>query len=495
MIRRVLVTGTVALATLLGPAAGAALAAPPSLRAADATDATAPTLSTGSVRPGVSFTLTPSQSCPAADGEQVVLISYTDSEETTYQLATQVTDDDGSWDAIPLRIPVTGLDDTGSWLDAGVATGAGTIDVLCLNSDFVMAGASRTSFSPLAPDQRQAVLEDPDDDGDDPGDDAGDDNVTLTYAPAALTVAGKAAAVNVTPALAQPGDSITVAPVDVCAGTSARTARIQVSPATPGEDEDPGDDSGDDPGDAGGDDGGDGGDGVTGLGAEADPDAILTTEVLATDGTWPSTELKIPAGAPLGDYAVIVDCLDGGQAISSRYDAAPLALGTVVAGDPVCSAKGATVRLTGTYPDTLVTGDGDDLELPATLRLSGAGPWNVSLDSSLTEGLVLKKKISCPEPDYELTVPKTAVSTSGAVRARICNTGDASARALLQVAAKGKKFVTVDRQTLDDGDCAWLDGGKVKKGGSARARVLLDPPGQGVTDQEVSKSFTVRRKG
>ena len=494
MIRRVLVTGTVALATLLGPAAGAALAAPTPLRATDATDAAAPTLSIGSVRPGVSFTLTPPQGCPTDEGEQVVLISYTDSDETTYQLATQVTDDDGSWDATTLRIPVTGLDDTGSWLDAGVATGAGTVDVLCLNSDFAMAGAAKAGFSAMAPDQRQAVLNDPGDDGDDPDDDTGDDNVTLTYAPAALTVTGKAAAVKVSPGLAQPGDSITVAPVDVCAGTPAQTARIQVSPATPGEDEDPGDDSGDDPGDDG-DNGGEGGDGVTGLGAEADPDAILTTEVPVADRTWPSTALTIPSGAPLGDYAVIVDCLDAGQAISSRYDAAPLALGTIVAGDPVCSANGASVRLTGTYPDTLVNGDGDELDLPATVRLSGAGPWNIALDSSLTEGLMLKKKVSCPEPDYELTVPKTAVSATGAVRARICNTGEASARALLQVATKGKKFVTVDRQTLADGDCAWLDGGKVKKGSSARGRVLLDPPGQGATDQEVSKSFTVRRKG
>jgi hypothetical protein len=493
MIRRVLVTGTVALATLLGPAAGAALAAPQTLRA---TDATAPTLSTVSVRPGVSFTLTPPQGCPADQGEQVVLISYTDSDETTYQLATQVTQDDGSWDATALRIPVTGLDDTGSWLDAGVAAGPGTIDVLCLNSDFVMAGAGRSGSSAMAPDQRQALMDPPTGVLDDDPDDDSGDNVTLTYAPAALTVTGTAAAVNLTPALAEPGDSITVAPVDDCAGTAARTARVQISPATPGEDEDPGDDGGDDgDGGDGGGDGGDDGGAITGLGAEADPNAILTTEVAITDGAWPSTALKIPAGTPLGDYAVVVDCLDTDHEVSSRYDAAPLALGTVVAADPVCSANGATVRLTGTYPDTLVTGAGDDLDLPATLRLSGAGPWDISLDSSLTEGLVLKKKISCPEPDYELTVPKTTVSGTGAVRARICNTGEASARALLQVAAKGRKFVTVDRQTLDDGDCAWLDGGKVKKGSTARGRVLLDPPGQGASDQEVSKAFTVRRKG
>jgi hypothetical protein len=491
MIRRVLVTGTVALATLLGPAAGAALAAPAGLRALDAT---APTLSTTSVRPGVSFTLTPPQSCPADEGEQTVLISYTDSDETTYQLATQTTDADGGWDATTLRIPVTGLDDTGSWLDAGVAAGPGTVDVLCLNSDFAMAGTGRSGFSAMAADQRQRVLDDDGDDaGGDDGDDGSDDNVTLTYASAALTVAGKAAAAEVTPALAQPGDSITVAPVDACGAASARTARIQISPATPSDDEDPGDDSGDN-GDDGGD-GGDDGDAISGLGAEADPDAILTTEVAVAGGTWPSTDLKIPSGAALGDYAVIVDCLDAAQEISSRYDATALALGTIVAGDPICSANGASVRLTGTYPDSLVTGGGDELDLPATLRLSGAGPWNISLDSSLTEGLLLKKKISCPEPDYELTVPKTAVSATGAVRARICNTGEAPARALLQVATKGKKFITVDRQTLSDGDCAWLDGGKVKKGNTARGRVLLDPPGQGTTDQEVSKAFTVRRKG
>ncbi|GAA3633228.1 hypothetical protein GCM10022223_59500 [Kineosporia mesophila] len=463
MIRRVLVTGSVTLAVMLTSGSGLALAA-----AQDDT-AAAPTLSATSVRPGTSFTVTPPQPCPSAGGEQDVFVTYTDSEGTTYQLDLLTTDENGAWDATTVRLPVTGPDENGAWDSAEVAAGPGTVDVLCLSSAYVMA-RNVSSFSATAPDRLgQQVI-----DSDDPGDDEG--GVTLTYAPAALTVSGSAARVNLTPGLAGPGDTVTVSPVDVCAA-AATTARIQVSPAALSDD-----------------DNGDDGD-VTGLGAEADPNAIVTTEVDIAGNTWPSTQLPIPDDADLGDYGVTVDCLAADQEISSRYESAPLALGTVTAGTPVCSAKGAAVRLTGTYPDTLVTGGDDELDLPATLRLTGAGPWSVSLASALTDGVVLKQKFTCPAPDYELTVPKTAVSSGGAVRARVCNTGDAAARAVLQVATKGRSFATVERQVLEKGECTWLDGGSVKKGDSARGRVLLDPPGKGSTDQEVAHTFTVRRKG
>ncbi len=158
----------------------------------------------------------------------------------------------------------------------------------------------------------------------------------------------------------------------------------------------------------------------------------------------------------------------------------------------MCSAKGATVRLSGSYPSALTSGD-DELELPATVRFKGSGPWTLRVDSALTGAALLKQKVACPEPDYELTVSKTGLSASGAVRARVCNTGDASARALLQVAAKGKKFATVDRELLGVDDCSWLTGSKVKKGSSVRARVLIDPEGKGSTDQDVEHTFNVRR--
>ncbi|GLY33632.1 hypothetical protein [Kineosporia sp. NBRC 101731] len=482
MIRRVLVTGSVTLAVMLTSGSGLALAA-----AQDDT-AAAPTLSATSVSPGTSFTVTPPQPCPSASGAQDVFVTYTDSEDTTYQLDLLTTDDSGAWDATTVRLPVTGPDENGAWNSAGVAAGPGTVDVLCLDSAYMMAAGDASSFSSAAPGrigQRMIDPDDPDDPGDDP-DDPGDDEdgVTLTYAPAALTVSGNPARVNLTPSLVVPGGTVAVSPVDVCAA-AATTARIEVSPAALSDDG--GDDSGDGSGDGSDDD-------VAGLGAEADPNAIVTTEVDITGNTWAATQLPIPDDAPLGDYGVTVDCLDAAQEISSRYESAPLALGTVTAGPPVCSAKGATVRLTGTYPDTLMTGD-DELDLPATLRLSGAGPWPVSLTSALTDGVVLKQKFSCPAPDYEMTVPKTSVSSAGAVRARVCNTGDAAARAVLQVATRGRAFATVERQVLEKGECAWLDGGSVKRGDSARGRVLLDPPGHGATDQEVAHSFTVRRKG
>lgn len=444
MIRRALVTGTLAIATVLGTTSGWAQAA------------AAPELSTQAVRPGTAFTLTPPNGCPAEAGEQVVSISFTDSEDTTFQLAALTTDSSGSWGRTTLRAPVAGLDETGSWDSAAVAAGLGRVDVTCLDSDYSTA----------------------DDDPDDPDDpNSEDENATLSYEAVPLTISGAPARVRVTPSLVKPGESITVAPVDVCdtSGKAPLTARLEVSPVVLGSDPDDSDD-------------------VDGLGAEADAGAVLSTPLELTDGTWPTTKLKIPDDAAEGDYAVTVDCLDSDQEITSRYQAASLGLGTITAGAPVCTGKGASVRLTGSYPGTLVTGDADELALPTTLRLTGAGPWNVTLDSSLTEGLLLKQKVACPEPDYEMTVSKTGLTSGGAVRARVCNTGDADARALLQVAAKGKKFVTVERQVLKDGVCAWFDGGKVKKGDSAKARVLLDPPGAGSTDLEVEHTFTVRRR-
>ncbi|GAB6900276.1 hypothetical protein [Kineosporia succinea] len=488
MVRRVLATGaigTVALAMLLGP--GAALA-----HAADDDTAPAPTLSATSVRAGTSFTVTPPQSCPSAYGQQGVLITYSDAEDTTYQLGLLMTDDNGNWGPATVRLPVTGPDGAGGWDPSSVTAGTGTVDVLCLSSEYVTAAAPATfsSLSGASSSPTRLVRTAPDDDGDsDDGDDA-DDGTTLTYAPAALTSAGRAARISAKPALAQPGDSLTVAPVDVC-GAPATTARIQVSPVALADD-DPGDSDDDGSGDG---DTGDDSDDIDGLGAGADPSAVATTEVDVSNGTWGSTRLPLPDDAPLGDYGITVDCLDSSQEISSRYESAPLALGTLKAAAPVCSAKGATVRLTGTYPGTLATGTGDETELPSTLKLSGTGPWNVALNSALTDGALLRQKVACPEPDYELTVTKPSVTSKGLVRARICNTGDGTVTALLQVAGKNRKFATVERTSLNDGDCAWLDGGKVKRGGSASARVVLDPVGKGTADQEVATTFTVRRKG
>ncbi|MBT0767287.1 hypothetical protein KIH74_00010 [Kineosporia sp. J2-2] len=519
MIRRVLVTGTVTLATLLGPAAGIALAAPRAVSAANGGTASAPQLSAASVRPGLAFTVTPPEGCPASGEEQGVFITFTDSEDTTHQLAILTTDEHGTWGPATVRLPVVGLDDSGSWDAAEVAEGKGSLDVLCVSSDYVMAGA-RPGFSSMNQNQNQgqgqAVIDPPphaleNDPENDPDDDSGDDDsgdsVTLTYASAALTVTGDAAQVSVTPGIARPGGRVTVAPVDIC-GAGSSTARLQVIPVTAGDDsgDDDGDDDGDDPGDdsdgsGDSDDSGDGDDGdedetdVSGLGAEADPDSVVTTEVKISGSAWPATQLTVPDDAEPGDYAVTVDCLDSLQDITSRYQAVPFAVGTVVAAAPVCGTAGASVRVTGTYPETLVTADGDELSLPATLKFVGAGPWTFFLDSALTDGLLLKQQVTCPVPDYELTVPKASVSSSGAVQARICNTGEADARALLQVRTKKGKWITVDRKLLDDGDCAWLDGGTVKKGGSARGRVLIDPPGKGSTDLAVEKTFTVRRKG
>ncbi|MCD5316748.1 DUF4625 domain-containing protein [Kineosporia babensis] len=491
MIRRVLITGTVTVATLLGPAAVMALAAP------------VPTLSVQKVRPGTSFTLTPPTPCPSAMGEQVVYITYTDSEETTHQLAALSTDSSGGWGATSLRLPVAGLDSSGEWDDPAVAAGPGTVDVSCLDADYVAAGTA-PGFSSRMPGQvSQAIidppvrqLDEPEDD-DPPSDDDG--NVTQTYEPVSLAAAGTPAQVSVSRSIAEPGAAISVAPVDVCDASAAQptSARIQISPTMPVDDSgDSGSDDSDDSGnsDNSGDPDDDGSEELEGLGAEADPEAIVTVPLELTAGTWQRTKITIPEDAPLGDYAVAVDCLDSSMNITSSYAGSPLALGTATAAAPVCSTKGATVRLTGSYPEAVLN-DEDELTLPATLRLNGSGPWSFTLESALTGAQLLKQKVSCPQPDYELTVPKTALTSAGVVRARVCNTGDADARALLQVALKGKKFATVDRQLLKDGDCTWLDGGKVKKGSSAKARVVIDPAGKGTTDQEVEHSFKVRRKG
>jgi hypothetical protein len=457
MIRRAIGTTLVGLCALTGPLAVSALAA-------DVDPAAAPlTLSVASVRPGVSFTVGAEANCPPEFGVQSVELSFTDSEGNSSPIGSVPTGADGSWSDVAVRLPVNGLDESGGWLDSQVAAGAGTVDAVCLapdtSADDPDGDGGDTSTDP----------DDPSTDPTDPGDDGGGDSdgtddgvITLTYASTSLTATGSAAALAVSPALGSAGGSITVTPAEGCAGTGAAAVAIAVRAigASDGADHEPG-------------------------------EPLVTASATTTEaGLWQPVSITLPAGASTGDYAVSADCRRH-DVIASSYDAATLALGTVLISAPVCTATGAGTRVSGSYSGAIAGGD-DGLSLPTTLKLAGDGPWRVQVHSDITGQLLASRTLTCAHPRFDVDVAKTGVSKAGEVRARACNTGRAPVVAVLQV-FKGKSAETVDRQSLAAGDCAWLEGGKLTKGKDAKAQVLLDPPGKGGSDTDVAEKFTVHR--
>lgn len=430
MLRRLVVTAVTGLCALAGPAAAPALAA------------TAPvvTLSTASVRPGVAFTATAEAGCPAGGGVQDVDFTFTDSTGTTVGVGTTQTDEDGSWAGATLQLPVTGIDDDGDWVTDPVATGPGSVTATCYGSE--------ESNDPG-----------PDDDGsdDDGSDDDGDGVVTETYSPVALSVSGPAAALSLDATLVQPGDTVTVTPGAPCPGA----ADVEVDLVALGDD------------------------------AATAEEAAATTD---GSGAWPAVTLTLPDDAEAGDYGITADCVSGDETLAS-YAGAGLGVGTLRLGAPDCGGSPVTARLTGTFDGAVagvspLRGKARAVRAPATVRFGGRGPWDVTLRSAVTGTHLLATTVTCPEADYELDVPRTGVTGSGTIRARVCNTGNAPVGAALQV-RPGKRFTEVDDAALDAGDCTWLAGGRVARGDSVAARVVLDAPGAG--DDEVSASFTARR--
>jgi hypothetical protein len=459
MMRRAIGTTLAGLCALTGPLAVSALAD-------DADPAPAPlTLSVATVRPGVPFTAS-GTGCPAESGLQTVDFSFTDSEGGSSEMGTAQTGADGTWSATSVQLPVDGVDADGGWLAAQVASGAGTVDAVCLAPDTSaddpgddLSGASAPSTEATDPGDDDG---DPGDDSGDPGDDSGEDGtgdgvITMAYS-SPLTVAGSAAQLTITPTVADAdaGNSVTVTPSEACSGTGV--ASVELS--------------------------------ITALGDDPSAPPTPATATTSDSGVWPPVSITLPADAASGDYAVSANCLRNGV-VTSSYDAEPLALGTVAVSAAVCTAGGAAARVTGSY-DGLIASSDDGLSLPATLKLNGDGPWKVQVRSDVTDQLLATRTLTCAHPRFDVDVPKTGVSKSGQVRARACNSGRAPVDAVLQI-VKGKKGQTVDRQTLKPGACAWLEGGKVAKGKVAKAQVLLDPPGKGSSDTDVAQKFSVRR--
>jgi hypothetical protein len=213
------------------------------------------------------------------------------------------------------------------------------------------------------------------------------------------------------------------------------------------------------------------------------PTASVTT---STSGTW-STSLAVPAGTDTGDYAVTATCSVGG-AVTSSYDAEPLALGTVRIGPATCGARSAFAPLTGTYTGDLA-GKGD-VSLPSKFPLNGDGPWKISLRSATTGQVLAARTVSCAKLRYELGTTKPGLSDANKPRVRVCNTGRSPVTAILKL-WKGKEFQKADAEVLDAGECVWLEGPRLDKGGQAKAQVLIDAPGKGSDD--VVETFTVKR--
>jgi hypothetical protein len=473
MIRRAIGTTLVGLCALTGPFASSALA--------DAGDPSI-TPSVSTARAGVPFTVSSDTDCPTAYGAQTVEFSFTDSGGTSVPAGSLTTGDDGSWTAASVQIPVAGLDGTGAWSDPDLSLGAGTLDAVCIAPDTSSDGLTAdTSADTSAGASTEA--DDPGDDGDDPGDDSdgtdptddgSDDVITQSYASAALTLGQAAAQLTASAGLVQPGAAVSVTPAEACSGTGVFDVDLSITAINQA-----GDDS-DDP--TGSDD----------SDTEPGADPIVTSSVTTSaGGSWTPVSLVVPKNAATGDYAVSATCSQN-DAVVSSYDARPLAVGTVVLNPVVCTARGGTARVSGTYSGT-VTGPGDsELTLPSTLKLTGDGPWKVSLQSATTDQVLVTRSLACAQPKYDLTVPKTGVSDAGKVRAWVCNSGRATAVAVLQV-AKGKRFVQADRDSLDQGDCAWLTGPRLDRGDSIKAQVLIDPPGKGSTDTDVAATFTAKR--
>ena len=479
MIRRVIGTTLAGLCALTGPLAGTSFAA------------TGPTLNlsglstSGTARPGVAFTVSPASGCPADSGVQSVDLSFTDAAAVSHSIGTAETADDGSWDPVTVMLPVAGLDEDGAWSDTPVAAGAGTVEATCSTGD-----AADDSDGSTDPGDDTT---DPEDDTTDPGDDTTDPEdgttdpdaavITQTYTPVALTVAGSAPKLTLSASVIKPGESVTVTPAEGCATGGVSTVAISVVSLAPvaddsegNSDDNTGDDqSGDDPSDS------------------TDPsdgpaDLVSTSVTTSAGGTWTPTTLLLPADADTGDYAVTADCSSGDGATSS-YDAAPLALGTVVISPATCGARSVYASLSGSYSGIIV-GKDDDLTLPTRLALTGDGPWKVKVRSATTGQVLTARTVACAKPQYELDVPKSGLSGSNRVRARVCNTGRAPVSGILQVMGD-KKYQKADKETLDAGDCTWLIGPKVDKGDQVKAQVLLDAPGKASDD--VVESFTVKR--
>jgi hypothetical protein len=452
MIRRALGTTLVGLCALTGPLAGSALAGP-------TTDPVL-NLSVVSARAGVPFTVDSSTGCPSALGAQTVEFSFTDSEGTSFPVGSVDTADSGAWSSAAVSIPVAGVDETGAWDDPAVATGAGTLDATCVTPDDSPDAGDPSDLSDSAvPSDRDAP-------------DPAGDTVNLAYAPATLTFSKAAAQLAISLELVQPGGSVTLTPAEACAGTGAASVDLSILPISPISD--------------------DAGDSFDDSDSSVLGDPIAATTVTASSGgSWAPVTLSVPKNAATGDYAVTATC-SRNDVVTSSYDARALAVGTVALGPVACTTRGATARLAGTYSGAVTGPDDNDLSLPTTLKLTGDGPWKVSVQSSTTDQVLLARTLACAQPKFDLTVTRTGVSDAGKVRAWACNTGRATAVAVLQL-AKGKRFTDADHESLAPGDCVTLTGPRLDRGDQVKARVLIDPPGKGSSDTDIAASFTVKR--
>jgi hypothetical protein len=488
MIRRVLGTTLAGLCAFTGPLAGNAFAA-----SADASL----TLSASGARPGASFTVSPAAAsgCPSSFGLQTVALSFTDRVGVAHAIGSAQTEADGSWAAAVAQLPVAGLDADGTWSDQPVAPGPGTVSATCFDADSsadagdsadddAPGGDSTDDSTDSTDDSTDTDVDDGSDSPENPGDDDSGDMpgaVTKSYPGIAFTATGSAPKLKLSAAVVKPGDSVTVTPAEGCLA-GASTVQIAVVDLTDVSDADSGEvDS--DPGSGDGDSGDDSVDQPT------EPLAGLPTATATTSATggWTALTLALPADLETGDYAVTADCSTGGV-VTSSYDAATLAVGTVLIGQAVCGAHNVTAALTGTYGDA-IAGKGD-LTLPAKLALAGDGPWKVQVRSATTGQVLATRTVVCAKPQYQGDVSKTELSDSNKPRARVCNTGRAPVAAVLQV-LKGKKYQKADKETLDPGKCAWLTGPKLERGDRTKVRVLLDAPGK--HSDEVMESFTLKR--
>lgn len=443
--RRIMIAGIAGICTAAGPLALPALAtADPAL-----------VLGATSVRAGVPFTVTSATPCPSDGGEQTVEFSFTDGDDDVTDLGSVATDEDGAW-STSLTLPVAGPDEDNAWQDSPVARGAGSLEASCT--------------APAADDFSVPSDLDDDEPGDEDGDDSGDDNgdeaeITQSYAAATVTVR-PAAQFSVAPAVVAPGAVVTATQGEACAGTATR---VHVGVVELGEQGKDGDDDGDE---------------------ELASDSTDAYGAVA-GGAWAPVALTLPSDTVTGDYAVTVDCLRGDVLLAS-YDAEPLAVGTITVGTPVCTSRGAAVRVAGTYEESVTVHGRRDASttIPHTFRFAGDGPWTLSLHSTTTDLRVVHQAVTCPRPPYDLTVSRPGLSDGNRPQARVCNSGSRPVEAVLQL-NRGSGFRAVDDEQLDAGECAWLAGSRLGRGDDARARVLLDAPGRSA--DEVAATFSVHR--
>ena len=472
MIRRAIGTTLAGLCALTGPLAGGAFAA---------TTDPALTASVAGARPGVAFTVTPTSSgggCPSASGVQMVELTFTDHAGTAYAIGSVDTEDDGTWSAATALLPVLGLDADGAWSNTPVSTGAGTLTAACFAAD---DSGDDSGVDEGSDDGSDDSVGDPgDDDPTDPGDDdTGDPDETSaptrTYPGLAFTATGTAPKLTLSASVLKPGDTVTVTPAEGCAGTGALTVEVALISLSDAAD----DGSGEEDGDIGDDDGTDD--------PTDDPSGLpVVSAITSATGAWSPVSLVVPADAATGDYAVTADCATG-DTVTGSYDAQPVAVGTVLISAATCTAKGATVALTGTYSGDIA---GKEAGLPTKLALTGDGPWKIKVRAATTEQQLATRTVACAKPQYQLDVSKTGLAASNKPQARVCNTGRAPVSAVLQVLAS-KKYQKVDKETVDPGECVWLQGPKLDKGEQVKAQVLIDAPGKGSDD--VAESFSVKR--